>query len=292
MPNKVSPLCLEFQEFSKGFPVHVMNITHGEEKGYSDHQHDFYELIFAYEGSGSQVISGKIYPMIQGDFFFIRPNEVHRYHSDAQLKIFNILIEASCPKRSSMELMFQLPGVDQYFQKSTHQSSHKITLAPQHEKTLRNLCLRMEKEIHAQDIGTALSLNNCLAEILLIICRASSIYGYNQSSEKPSSHPIEKALAILHRDVTQPHTVAGLAQNVHLSPKYFGELFKEHCGLSLQNTLHRRRVDLARGLLETGEKNMTEIAMEVGYEDPNYFSRVFKKICSMSPREYRKMCLN
>lgn len=281
---------LRYRDYGQGFPIHVMNIVHGETKVHSAHRHDFHELIFAYEGSGSQVICDKVYPMIQGDFFFVHPKERHHYHSDEQLKIFNILIDSTSLKYPGMVEMFNLPGIAEYFAKYQSSNSHKITLAPKDELTVRNLCFRMRHEISHQDAGSSLSLKNCLAEIFLIISRATAIYGDQQPEKPMDSNPIHKALSIIHRDLTQNLTVAGLAEQVHLSPKYFGELFKEQCGISVQNTIHRRRVDMARNLLELGSKNMTEIALEVGYEDSNYFSRVFKKVCSMTPREYRKMC--
>jgi AraC-like DNA-binding protein/quercetin dioxygenase-like cupin family protein len=290
MNNKAS--VIEFSDHSKGFPIHVMNVVHGSGNVSVPHQHDFFELIFTYEGSGSQVISNRVYPMLQGDFFFIQPGETHSYNSDEELKIFNILIKDDCPGRPSMEEMFQLPGISEHFKPESPNCSHKVTLAPRHERTVRTLCQKMMTEIFNPDVGSSLAISNGLSEILLTLCRAASIFGFNQANSQLPLGPIHKALAILHKDFTNNLTVGEMAERVHLSPKYFGQLFREQCGISFQNAFHRRRVDLARELLENGKMNMTEIAMKVGYEDPNYFSRMFKKVCSMSPRHYRKMCQN
>ncbi|MFD1739724.1 response regulator [Bacillus salitolerans] len=79
-----------------------------------------------------------------------------------------------------------------------------------------------------------------------------------------------------------------LAKRVGLSPIYISKMFKEKLGINYIDFLTECRMEKAKKLLSDPRKSIKEITFEVGYHDPNYFSKVFKKVNSFSPKEYRK----
>ena len=81
-------------------------------------------------------------------------------------------------------------------------------------------------------------------------------------------------------------TLEEVAEVVQFSPHYFSKLFKERCGKSFIDYVTEVRVERAKELMEKG-KSLKEICFHVGYKDPNYFSRVFRRITGFSPTEYR-----
>ncbi|TCP66425.1 response regulator [Baia soyae] len=78
-----------------------------------------------------------------------------------------------------------------------------------------------------------------------------------------------------------------LAQLVQLSPFYLSKCFKEEFGISYVDYMTQCRISRAKEYIRQGGLSFKEIAYAVGYHDPNYFSRVFKKICGLSPSQYR-----
>lgn len=78
-----------------------------------------------------------------------------------------------------------------------------------------------------------------------------------------------------------------LAAQVHLSPSYFSKLFKREMGENLSTYILHTRIERARFLLRTTDKKAYEIAEAVGIYDPVYFSKIFKKVTGMKPKEYR-----
>lgn len=82
-------------------------------------------------------------------------------------------------------------------------------------------------------------------------------------------------------------TVAWFAQQLHLSPNYFGDLIKKETGKTPQERIQRKMVDIAKNLLVANTKTISEIAYSLGYQYPHYFSRAFKKLVGVSPNEYR-----
>lgn len=74
-----------------------------------------------------------------------------------------------------------------------------------------------------------------------------------------------------------------VADFVHLNPHYFSKIFKQEYGETFIDFVTRLRIDKAISLIKEGNLALKEISFEVGYKDPNYFSRVFKKITGFLP---------
>jgi two-component system response regulator YesN len=82
-----------------------------------------------------------------------------------------------------------------------------------------------------------------------------------------------------------------IGKRVGLSPFYISKMFKEQLGVNYIDFLTECRIEKAKKLMGDPERSLKEITFEVGYHDPNYFSKVFKKLCDASPTEYRKTLL-
>lgn len=91
-----------------------------------------------------------------------------------------------------------------------------------------------------------------------------------------------------HEDISSE----AVGREVGLSPIYISKIFKEQLGINYINFLTECRIEKAKRLMRDPLKSLKEITFEVGYHDPNYFSKVFKKICHSSPKEYRKKLLS
>ena len=79
-----------------------------------------------------------------------------------------------------------------------------------------------------------------------------------------------------------------VSREVNISPYYFSKLFKDSTDQNFIEYLTNLRMEKARELLLTTESSMKEICVAVGYADPNYFSRIFKKNTGVTPTEYKE----
>lgn len=84
-------------------------------------------------------------------------------------------------------------------------------------------------------------------------------------------------------------TRESLAELVYLNPDYLARIFKKEAGESLGAWLVRRRIEKARELLEKTSDPVNTIALKVGYDNFSYFSKVFKDMVGVTPKEYRKI---
>lgn len=88
-----------------------------------------------------------------------------------------------------------------------------------------------------------------------------------------------------HRDISRDD-VAG---QVHLTPCYFSQFFKQQMGESFVEYLRRIRIERAKYLLTCDGEHLAEIYMKVGYNDSKYFAKVFREHTGYTPCEYRRM---
>lgn len=124
-----------------------------------------------------------------------------------------------------------------------------------------------------------------LMELFALIAKKYSLR-HNRVSHIGESR-IDAACRRIYENLASPPSAAELAADSCLSVSRFTHLFREVTGRSLHDFIISMRIDRAKELLSTGELSVKETAQVVGFEDQNYFSRLFKSRTGLPPREYR-----
>ncbi len=129
-----------------------------------------------------------------------------------------------------------------------------------------------------------------ISETLELIADLKRVYMSHYSRiEVDKIHRIKQFITDhSHEDIS----LEALARKVDLSPIYISKMFKEKLGINYIDFLTECRIGKAKKLLADPEKSLKSIALEVGYHEPNYFSKVFRKMNDISPTEYRLTLLN
>ncbi len=102
---------------------------------------------------------------------------------------------------------------------------------------------------------------------------------------------IRSAFAFIDQNYADPDiTLSDVAKHVALSNNHFCTVFSQEVGSTFIEYLTALRMKKARDLLKSTDKRSSEVAVAIGYNDPHYFSYLFKKYVGMNPREYRNSC--
>jgi two-component system response regulator YesN len=107
-------------------------------------------------------------------------------------------------------------------------------------------------------------------------------------SERDAKSRIVRQVQELVMGETGEITVRAIAERVFLHPVYLSKIFKSETGESLGDYIIRVKMERARYLLQHTNRKIYEITAELGYQNPQYFSKMFKKYYGMTPNEYRE----
>lgn len=131
-------------------------------------------------------------------------------------------------------------------------------------------------------------LNNISAQKLWCVQRLEFITKcICEVKDKNISGTIHKATNYIKENFRRDITLEDVSKEVNISPHYFCKLFKEEMGENFIDYLTNIRINKAKEIMKDSLLSIKEICYEIGYGDPNYFSRLFKKNAGMTPTEYR-----
>lgn len=110
----------------------------------------------------------------------------------------------------------------------------------------------------------------------------------DRESDDQSKRILKRALSYIEENFSQETlSLNSVAGEVNVSPSYFSAIFSREKQMTFVEYVTGKRMDKAKKLLRQTQMHTGEIALEVGYKDPHYFSFVFKKTQGCTPREYR-----
>jgi two-component system response regulator YesN len=98
--------------------------------------------------------------------------------------------------------------------------------------------------------------------------------------------PLVKAMEYMHEHYTEAVQLGDVADAAQVSAAYLSRLFSEHLKANFIDYLTELRIERAEKLIRESRMNIKEVAYAVGYQDPNYFSKIFRKVTGLLPTQY------
>jgi len=136
-------------------------------------------------------------------------------------------------------------------------------------KEIKELLFRIDEKIKGNELPTKTSQNN------------------KNEVKKRYSKTIEKSLRYIEENYKNHISLIDVARHIYLSHEYFSRLFKEEVGENFSTYLTVYRMNKAKELIKGTDMKISQIAMEVGYSNPGYFSKNYKKYMGVSPEDDR-----
>ena len=239
-----------------------------------EHSHNFCEILYVISGCGNGRLEGAEYSVHAGTLVIYNPYTTHQERSDEtnQLHLlFCAIDEFQLDGLPANHLippdMFPIIHVDRYrkkldiyFMDLINESSHNIA--------------------YCRDITQSL-----LNVLLVMILRITMTTAPNPVQ---MSVTCKKIKSYIDQNYMSPITLESLSESIYISKDHLSHLFKAETGVSPIRYAIQRRCGEASRLLEETTLSVREISEKVGYDDPVYFSQIFKKVMGVSPNMYRK----
>jgi len=110
-----------------------------------------------------------------------------------------------------------------------------------------------------------------------------------RTGESDSQQKVERSIHFMMANINRPLQVSTLAAQANVSPSHFFALFKQMTGRPPMDYFTKLRMSHACRLLDSTSASVKEVAAALGYNDPFYFSRVFKSVLAVAPVHYRRL---
>lgn len=253
------------------------------------HKHRFYELVYIYSGSGRHVTGQGEYEISPGDIFLIPPGSAHGYRERRGMSLINIAFE---PSRLPVDfsVLRELEGFHAFFEtapslRDDFRFRNKLTLYDEDREFCEKLTHELEYELRSRLPGWELSLAAILARLFVLIARACSSIRRGGTRDLMK---LDKIILRMKKGMRTGADIPKLARSCGVSQKNMERLFA--CALRCTPIAYWNDLKLneaARLLRDTGYP-VGAIAEETGFPDSNYFTRLFARKYSVSPRAYRK----
>ncbi len=269
------------------FPLAVMRSI--SQHPLAMHAHQFSELVIVSRGTGIHATTRDVWPVAAVDVFVIAGAQAHEYRDAEGLVLSNILFDQHALSMPEHDLRM-LPGYHALFRlepslraRGRFRGRLKLPMtALTHAETLVD---KIEGELVNRMPGCRFM---ALAGFMELAGYLSRRYHEPASSDAANLLHVGKAVSYLENHYAEPLRLDDVARAAHLSKRHLLRRFKEATGLTPGAYLMHVRVARGAERLRGEDHNVSEAAWAVGFEDSNYFSRQFRRLMGISPRDYRK----
>jgi AraC-like DNA-binding protein len=231
-----------------------------------------YILIYCLDGAGWYRTADQFGPVAAGDAFFVLPGTPHAYGADDARPW---IIQWAHFKGDQVSHLLALAGV----------SAERQLLQIGRHTELVNLFDRLF-DVLAR--GYSLHyLINAAATLRQILSSIALLASYSPPPDAKVLNT-ERIINYMMNHLTEPSRLDDFATQAFMSRSHFSRRFHEKTGYAPYDYFIRLKIQKACELLETTDLNVGEISQRLGYTDPYYFSRLFKKVMHQAPTRYRQ----
>lgn len=167
---------------------------------------------------------------------------------------------------------------------SRHGDFSTVFLDDTTSASLTNILNIIKEEYSQTKESNILLLRTLLKAFLLKLMKSSE---QQLISPDVDEKRVYHFLSLLENHFTTEKSVSFYAEKLSLSSKRLNQILKGKVGKTISQLLQERLLIEAKHLLFVGKNNIKEISFSLGFEDPSYFSRFFKKMTKLSPEEFR-----
>jgi AraC-like DNA-binding protein/mannose-6-phosphate isomerase-like protein (cupin superfamily) len=252
--------------------LNVASARYGGDWHSVPHTHNHMELFFIVGGKGQFLIDDQLYPVDINTLVMINPNVTHT--------------EVSL---NAQPLEYIVLGIDGIELATSNTSNGQFSILNHYESMEISSCLRnILREMEQKNPGYE---DVCQAYMEILIIRLMRTTALAVPAE-PQTVSTNRQCAAVRRYIDlhfkEPLTLEQLAEEGHMNKFYLSHAFKKEYGLSPINYMISKRIDESKYLLAETDLSMSQIAQLLGFSSLSYFSQVFHRTQSISPKEYRQ----
>lgn len=246
------------------------------------HRLSFYDILLVTKGRGWFWLDGHRYRVSPGQVFFTTPGQVRDWDV-TDLDGLCLFFPAAFLEEffSDPHFLHRLP----YFHVGS--ASAAVRLSPTMTRKFRKALSRMRTEVRAWRDDSAHLLRARLYETLIRLGRAYAQRHRVAATRTPHRVVIDFQQLVADQEPRRHH-VSAFARDLAVSPSHLRLLCRRHLGVSAKEVIQERLEVTARRQLLFTDESAGQVAMSLGFRDPSYFARFFRRRTGLSPARFRE----
>jgi len=254
---------------------------------YNGESHNFWEMV--YVDSGSVIINAneKQSVLKQGEVIFHKPNEFHTLYADKKTASNVFVISFECSSESMMFFNEKIMTVP------TSLKKHISLIIEEYNETFFPMSLNDVKLSFKENppIGSQQMIKTYLEQLLILLIRheqSTKRLRVFPSKESMENHLVSQIMKYIDANIYSKISVSEICKNLNYSRAYLSKIFKQETEYTIIEYILRQKIKTAKKLIREKNMNFTQISDKLCFDNPHYFSRVFKRITNMTPSDYKK----
>ena len=245
------------------------------------HSLGFFDIILVTRGTGWFWLDAHRHAVRAGTVFFTTPGQVRRWDTK-ELDGICLFFEEFFIKEFLQDDAFlhRLP----YFQADPAHAA--IILTPAAARRMRARLAAMQREL-AHDRRDSVELLRALLYETLIVLGREYAAAHGVAPQRPTHRVVSRFVELVERDATRRHRIADYAAELAVTPGHLSVLCTQYAGQCAKRLLESILVSRARRMLLYTDESAARIGASLGFEDPSYFSRFFRRETGQTPNEFR-----
>ncbi|MCK8493835.1 AraC family transcriptional regulator [Spirosoma sp. RP8] len=243
------------------------------------HSHTFYLMMWITHGSGTHTIDFKTHEVKPFQLYFLTPGQVHSWQLSADIQGYDLFFEANFLRSRFGNRLHEYP----FYHSHQHQPLLNVT---DQRKLVGDLFTHAWDEYDQHQANRS---DVFLSYLHLMLETANRIYNQQWPGADTLFYDhIRQYEDLLEHQFLTVREVNEYAAQMNLSPNYLNHICKSVLGKTASQLLYERLIVEAQRLLTHTNQSVKEIAFRLGFEDPSYFVRFFKKHTRQTPAEFRQ----
>ncbi|MEY8462230.1 AraC family transcriptional regulator [Streptococcus merionis] len=256
------------------------------------HIHNYVEMIVVLKGTAMIGMEHEQLELSAGDILIVGTNTIHRNHKiSPDDLVVNIAMKSTAFSLNDLDFMRQGSATNLsdmlFFAPSEGETSGTYTIfKTSNNAKIQSTVLDIIEEYYDSDIQSNQIIRLALLTLFARLIRLNSYSGGETQKNAKSSNTLLSLLLYIEKNYATA-TLEEMGEEFGFNPNYLSTYLKKQTGRSFIKLVHLQRVNVAAEFLTLTSASIEKIAIKVGYENPSYFYKIFRKIVGISPAAYR-----
>ncbi len=258
--------------------VHAKNV----DSVHFPHRHDFYNLIYITQGSGTHDIDFKRFEVLPNQLFFMNDGQIHDWNLSDDIKGYTLFFKREF--YNVAETAFSIPNLP-FFNTSANEAQ-MVIFEPDEAHIIENIFEDIYNEFQKGLLHHEAIIKTWLKIILIRSLRAYQPQFANSGSDLNISK-IRSFEKLIENHYKEYKSVTDFADKLNITANYLNAICTKTVGRTAGELIRNRVILEAKRLLLHSTMSVCEMAYHLGYDDCSYFIRVFKKDVGHTPEQFR-----